>query len=113
MIPLNHLTLVRTMRIGPIAVIASACVSCATLRADDWPQFRGPERDSVWRETAILDAFPPEGLKILWRAEVGWGYASPIVAQGRVFLTDAQLTPPKAEERVLCFDAASGKPLWN
>lgn len=103
----------RTSRLGPIATKALAFLSAAALWPDDWPQWRGPNRDSVWRETGILESFPPDGLKILWQAEVGWGYSSPVVAQGRVFLTDAQLTPPNAQERVLCFDAASGKPIWT
>ena len=28
-------------------------------RADDWPQWRGPNRDSVWNETGIMESFPP------------------------------------------------------
>ncbi len=103
----------RTTRPRPIATIVCVFLSAAALRADDWPQWRGPERDSVWRETGILESFPPDGLKILWHAAVGWGYSSPVVAQGRVFLTDAQLTPPNAQERVHCFDAASGKAIWT
>jgi outer membrane protein assembly factor BamB len=67
----------------------------------------------VWRETGILESFPAEGLNVLWRAEVGWGYSSPVVAQGRVFLTDARLTDQSATERVLCFDASTGKSLWT
>jgi outer membrane protein assembly factor BamB len=85
----------------------------STGRADDWPQWRGPQRDSVWRETGLLETFPPEGLKPLWRAPVGPGFSSPVVAQGRVFVTDAQITRPKARERVLCFDAKTGKSQWS
>lgn len=82
-------------------------------RADDWPQWRGPTRDAVWRETGIVDSFPPDGPRILWRAEVGYGYASPVVANGRVYLTDAKLTEPDAVERVLCFNAEDGTPMWS
>src|SRR5439155_17152802 len=81
--------------------------------AEDWPQFRGPNRDSVWNETGTIESFPPGGLKISWRAPVGAGYSSPVVADGRVFVTDSQVSRPKARERVLCFDAKTGKNLWT
>jgi len=81
------------------------------LQADDWPQWRGPNRDGVWRESGIIEAIPPHGLKVRWRARVGRGYSGPVVAEGRVFVTDYQLDPEV--ERVLCFDEATGKPLWT
>ena len=43
------------------------------LRADDWPQWLGPQRDSVWRETGVVDVFPKAGLPIKWRVPVGLG----------------------------------------
>jgi outer membrane protein assembly factor BamB len=82
-------------------------------RAEDWPQWRGPNRDGVWNETGIMESFPPGGLKISWRAPIGPGYSSPVVAQGRVFVTDSRVSRPKARERVLCFDARTGKKLWT
>ena len=95
-----------------IAVLVTLSFVVSTL-AEDWPQWRGPTRDGVWTEQGILRAFPPGGLKIRWRVPVGAGLSSPIVAQGRVFLTDVQLTRPVTKERVLCFDAESGNPLWT
>ncbi|PYJ97417.1 MAG: hypothetical protein DME23_15650 [Verrucomicrobia bacterium] len=84
-----------------------------SIPAEDWPQFRGPNRDSVWNETGILQTFPAEGLKVCWRAPVGAGVSSPVVAGGRVYVTDSKLEKPKAWERVHCFDEKSGKPLWT
>lgn len=81
--------------------------------AEDWPQWRGPNRDAVWSETNVLQIFPTNGLKVRWRAPVGFGYSSPVVAQGRVFVTDSQLAKPKARDRVLCFDEVTGKSLWT
>jgi outer membrane protein assembly factor BamB len=81
--------------------------------ADDWPQWRGPQRDNVWREKGIMESFPADGLKVLWRVPAGGSFPSPVVADGRVFLHDAELTRPKAKERVRCFDAATGQVLWN
>jgi hypothetical protein len=63
-----------------------------------------PNRDGVWSEAGIMESFPPGGLKISWRAPVGRGWSSPIVAQGRVYVTDVELAGHTARERVVCFD---------
>jgi hypothetical protein len=52
-------------------------------------------------------------LAIRWRVPVGWGFSSPVVAQGRVYLADSEVARPKAKERLHCFDEKSGKPLWT
>ncbi|MCI0540056.1 MAG: PQQ-like beta-propeller repeat protein [Verrucomicrobiales bacterium] len=81
--------------------------------AEDWPQWRGPNRDGAWNETGIMESFPPGGSKLSWRAPVGRGWSSPVVAQGRVYLTDVQLARPAAKERVLCFQETNGQLIWS
>src|SRR5262245_14552012 len=61
----------------------------------DWPQWRGPNRDAVWHEP-IPQNFPKAGLTIRWRVAVGVGFSSPVVAAGRVYVTDSELVRPKA-----------------
>ena len=61
------------------------------LRADNWPQWLGPQRDGVWRETGILDKFPKDGPKVLWKVPIGGGYTGPAVVGDRVFVMDRQL----------------------
>ena len=96
----------------------------SVLLADDWPQWMGPERDNVWREDGILQAFPDGGPKVLWRSEVAGGYSGPAVANGRVFVTDYvtadNVKVPNFErkqftgvERVLCLDQRNGEPIWK
>ncbi|HEX5272824.1 MAG TPA: PQQ-binding-like beta-propeller repeat protein [Gemmataceae bacterium] len=96
-----------------LAALLLASLLTPAVRADDWPQWRGPKRDAVWGETGIITSFPAGGMKPRWRAAVGPGWSSPVVAGGRVYVTDAELARPKAKERVLCFDEATGKPLWS
>jgi len=98
----------------PIRTVAAIVALCfvAASRADDWPQWRGPDRDAIWHEAGLLQSFPPGGLKILWRAPVGAGFSSPCVAQGRVYVTDSQVTRTNAHENVRCFDGTTGKPSW-
>jgi outer membrane protein assembly factor BamB len=81
-------------------------------RGDDWPQWRGPTRDGRWREDGIVERFPAPRLAPKWRAEIASGYSGPTVAEGRVFVTD-RLVEPEQVERVHCFDAETGKPLWT
>lgn len=85
----------------------------AMVQADDWPQFRGLNRDAVWNESGSMQTFPAGGLQVSWRAPVRNGLSSPVVARGRVYLADAELLKPKAHERIHCFDEKTGKPLWT
>jgi outer membrane protein assembly factor BamB len=81
-------------------------------RADDWPQYLGPTRDSVWHETGVVERFPGPEIKLRWKVPVAAGYSGPTVAQGRVYVTDHVTTPTQAE-RVHCFDWETGRKLWS
>ncbi len=108
-------------RILMISMVALAL----TARADDWPQFMGPQRDGVWPETGVITTIPPSGLPVKWRTPIGGGYSGPAVAGGKVFVMDyvkqsgeAKNEPFNADqlsgtERVLCLDAATGRMLWK
>jgi outer membrane protein assembly factor BamB len=112
-------------RIGTLALgVLLTCAGMAA-RADDWPQWLGPKRDGIWRETGLLEQFPKEGPRVLWREKIGPGYTGPAVVGNRVYLMDRQgsalgkgiETPGKdglaSKERVLCLDAQTGKPVWT
>ena len=101
-------------------VVALVGVMCLmpVARADDWPQWLGPERDGVWRGARVPDALMHETVKVRWRTPVGGGYAGPAVAAGRVFVTDFTPREPAGNgkagrERVLCLDEATGEILWS
>src|SRR5258708_14526269 len=95
-----------------LAPVLALLLTAPRVMATDWPQFRGPNRDGNWDETGILESFPRDGLKICWRHPVGGGFSSPVVAQGRVFVFDVELTKPTARERLHCFEEKTGKVLW-
>ncbi|HMF11613.1 MAG TPA: PQQ-binding-like beta-propeller repeat protein [Gemmataceae bacterium] len=103
-----------------------ACSATSFARADDWPQWLGPRRDGIWRESGILDKFPAGGPKELWKTPIGAGYAGPAVAHGHVFVTDHVLAPGakypasgfsgpvvEGKERVLCLDEKTGAEVWK
>jgi len=108
----------RLIALCMVFIFVQTCV------ADDWPQWLGPNRDSVWRETGIVERFSEDGPPVRWRAQVAGGYAGPAVAAGRVYVMDYVTTGDRApdpnsrsrlqgQERVLCFSAANGQLLWK
>jgi outer membrane protein assembly factor BamB len=92
--------------------LVAALLSFAAVRADDWPQWRGPNRDANWQETGVVEAIPATGLPLRWRARILNGWSGPAVANGRVYVTDHNYKSDPEVERVLCFDEATGKQLW-
>jgi len=80
--------------------------------AMDWPQWRGPNRDGIWREKDIVQKFDSPQLSIRWRVKIANGYSGPTVANGRVYVTD-RLTNPTQIERVHCFDSMTGESIWS
>ncbi len=112
--------------IGRLALLTLLPAATASLHADDWPQWLGPRRDGVWRETGIVETLPTNGVKFRWRTAIGGGYSGPAVVGGRVYVMDRQLAtgskpPPNAfargeipgSERILCLDESNGKILWQ
>jgi len=89
-----------------------AVVRPSAVRADDWPQWRGPTRDGVWHETGIVNRFESAELKPRWRVPISAGYSGPTVADGRVYVTD-RVAEPEQIERVHCFDWKTGEKIWS
>jgi outer membrane protein assembly factor BamB len=108
-----------------LAQFAIFCLFLSPVFADDWPQWMGPHRDSVWREEGVLTEFPKEGLEVKWRVPVAGGYSGPAVAEGLVYVTDFlaetgeafndpnRRAEVKGKERVLCFDAKDRSEVWK
>lgn len=90
------------------AAVIAAAGSISTFAAD-WPHWRGPARNGVSTETGWSDQWPAAGPTIKWKANVGLGYSSFAVANGRV------VTVGHADEKdtVFCFDAATGQVVWK
>ena len=86
-------------------LVAGAC----GVGAEDWPQWRGPDRNGISSETGLLMKWPDEGPPILWKGKVGMGFSSMVIGDGRLY------TMGHADETdtVFCFHALSGKVLWK
>jgi outer membrane protein assembly factor BamB len=94
----------------PAVLLAAGALASA--HGEDWPQWRGPNRDGVWRDRGLVEKFPHERLPIKWRAEIAAGYCGPTVAGGRVYVMD-RVSRPESLERVLCFDEQTGQRVWS
>ena len=79
------------------------------LHAEDWPHWRGPDRNGISKEKNWKSDWPADGPPVLWKADVGIGFASFSIAGGRVYTTGFG----GEEDTLFCFDAASGKELWK
>ncbi|CAN5744787.1 PQQ-like beta-propeller repeat protein [soil metagenome] len=86
----------------------SAVVSNRTL--EDWPQWRGKNRDGISTEKGLLQSWPAAGPPLAWQsAGAGEGYSSFSAAHGRLYTMGAR----EGTEYVMAFDAATGKKVWE
>lgn len=79
---------------------------------DEWPDWRGPNRDGTWHETGVKKSFDSPHITKKWRVSISAGYSGPTVADRRVYITD-RIKEPKEIERVMCFDAMTGEKKWS
>ena len=96
-----------TIQLACLFAIASAL----TLPADDWPQWRGPNRDGVSAEKGLLQEWPAGGPKLLWQVkDLGNGYAAPSVVGDRIYVLANE---GLENEFVQALDVRDGKRIWS
>jgi len=107
------------MRRIPLAILALIALSgSATSQTTgtstpfagaDWPQWRGPERNGISGDKGLLQEWPKEGPKLIWKiADLGTGYSSPAIANGVLYIQ----TTRKGEEFAVALDPATGREKW-
>ena len=84
-------------------------LSDANLQASDWPHLLGPTRDGVYAGPALTEKWPPDGPRVVWKLDVGEGYSSPVVAEGRLI----QCHRLEDQLHVECLDPATGTRHWT
>lgn len=101
----------RMSHCGTVALLLGVVVATTGLQstAADWPQFLGPNRNGISPETGLIKAWPKNGLKELWRVDGGVGMSA-IAVKGDVACTLVQVG---GQQRVIAFEAATGKTKWN
>jgi outer membrane protein assembly factor BamB len=96
----------KALRFDLLQLILLASVSSY---AEDWPQFLGPNRNGVTSDAGWTWEWPKSGPKELWEAQVGTGFASVSVGDGRAYTMGSV----DGMETVHCFDAKTGEKLWD
>lgn len=93
-----------------ISQLVMLFICITNLYAQDWPQYLGPNRNSISDQKGILRTWPATGPEVLWTANIGIGYGGPVVKNGKIYLLDRD---DKVGDNLRCFELSSGKELWN
>jgi len=104
-----------------VLTIAATCLCFSTLLfpksarltslVSDWPQWRGPERNGISKETGLLKHWPAGGPKLLWQVnDIGDGFSTPAVVGNRIYLMS---NSGLENEFVQALSTQDGKPIWT
>ena len=90
-------------------------VAAGAVRAEDWPDWRGPNFDRHAAGTGYVDSFDPEeGTNVLWTNAEAGGISTPVILGGRLYtLVRHKPGTPEEAEKVLCLDAVTGEKIWE
>ena len=91
------------------AMVLSFAAQALAQSAANWPQWRGPNRDGISKETGLLKQWPADGPPLVWKASgAGRGYSSFSIANGKLYTMGLR----GDREFVIAFDTATGKEAW-
>ena len=92
--------------------VSLTVLSVVPATANDWPDWRGPNRDGTSLETGLIATWSPDGENLAWRVPYG-GRSGPIVSSGHVYIQNAGGEGENLQERLMAFDVNSGALLWQ
>ncbi len=91
-------------------ILSLLLLTALAASADDWPQWRGPNRDGISKEAGLLKQWPAGGPTLAWKAAgLGDSYTSPSVSGGHIY----GMGLFEQDESVWALEAATGKILWK
>src|SRR5262245_1399240 len=97
-------------RLCPLVLLLALAVPAA---AEDWLHWRGPQETGVSKDTGIPDEWSPkDGKNVLWKAPFGCR-STPLVSKSKVYIIGSVGEKQMEQEAVTCFDAETGKQLWQ
>jgi outer membrane protein assembly factor BamB len=95
-----------------ISIYLNVCLAFSFAIAGDWAEWRGPARDGISTEKNLPEKWSPAGENLAWKAPYG-GRSAPIVMGDRLYLVNAAGQGETLQERIMCFNADTGKVLWE
>src|SRR6476620_1185002 len=95
-----------------ISIYLNLCLALSFAVASDWAEWRGPARDGISTEKNLPEKWSPTGENLAWKAPYG-GRSGPIVMGDRVYLQNTAGQGETEQERIMCFNADTGKLLWE
>jgi outer membrane protein assembly factor BamB len=102
----------RGLKLYTLLTLALALLPSSAARAADWAEWRGPARDGVSHEKGLPAKWSPAGENLAWKAPYG-GRSTPVVMGNRVYLFNAYERGARLQERLMSFDADTGKVVWE
>ena len=97
------------IRIKTVINLVSAGFLLSSALADDWPQWQGPNRNAISRETGLLKKWPKDGPPLAWKiTELGGGDSAPSISAGRIY----GMGNRGEDEVVWARSEKDGKELW-
>jgi len=91
-----------------ILLLALSFATCVF--GQEWPQYMGPDRNSISPQKNLLRSWPESGPEVLWRVDVGIGYGGPVAKDGKIYLLDRN---DEEGDKMRCFDLETGEELWR
>ena len=93
-----------------IVMVVFVALITADVRAQDWHQYLGPDRNSISPQKGLLRSWTEKDPEVLWSVNIGIGFGGPVVKNGKVYLLDRE---DGVCDIMRCFDIQTGKELWR
>ena len=93
-------------------ILLAACLLTASAQAGEWTSWRGPSQNGVSTDTGLVSSWTVDGENMIWKAPI-IARSTPIVFDGRACVNGRVGEGIERQERVACFDAMTGKLLWD
>src|SRR6185503_1391853 len=105
--------MIESMRIRILSLILVALAGAAVLGANDWPEWRGANREGTSPETGLPEKWSPAGENVAWSKPFG-GRSTPVAFGNRVYLQTITTTSiATTQERLVAMDADTGNVVWE
>ena len=93
-----------------LALAAMLVLIVSRVMATDWPQYLGPDRNGISRETRLKRSWSEDGPNVLWTFPLGEGFAGAAVSNGKVYVLDRV---GNERDVLRCIDLVTGKEGWT